>query len=336
MKQTVLATKIAVSLSIAAICTPATADLTFTQTVDGWWENTYTWDAQIETIVCLRSGDPKGTEKSVWGRVVQTNGSKVGTAVFCTTMVKTSSGISDRWDVSVPAGMIMDKDFWDASSICFEIVECDRSSRQGYRTDLSPYGNISALDYPPGELSPEPDFRYVSLDPAGWDDQAVRDDGFDFAVYGYMDGPLPIILNHVDELGLSTFNYDQTNAFGTGFPYDPNQLVILGVDLDPNWDFLAKKSNGLQFFDWQIFPGGGMLFTDQGQFQILRIEPLAQGWIFICPADLTEDGQLDFFDISAFLNAFNVQDPLADFNADGQFDFFDVSAFLNAYLNGCP
>ncbi|MBO6740475.1 MAG: FG-GAP repeat protein [Phycisphaerales bacterium] len=55
-----------------------------------------------------------------------------------------------------------------------------------------------------------------------------------------------------------------------------------------------------------------------------------------CPADLTNDGTLDSFDVSAFLTAYNAQDPTADFNADGSFNFFDVSAFVEAYLNGCP
>ena len=55
-----------------------------------------------------------------------------------------------------------------------------------------------------------------------------------------------------------------------------------------------------------------------------------------CPADLNGDGELDFFDISAFLSAYNAQDPAADFTADGVFDFFDISAFLSAYNAGCP
>lgn len=55
-----------------------------------------------------------------------------------------------------------------------------------------------------------------------------------------------------------------------------------------------------------------------------------------CLADLTGDGTLDFFDVSAFLVAFNAQDPVADFNGDMQFNFFDVSAFLTAYTGGCP
>lgn len=54
-------------------------------------------------------------------------------------------------------------------------------------------------------------------------------------------------------------------------------------------------------------------------------------------ADLAEPfGQLNFFDVSAFLTAFNGMDSAADFNGDGLFNFFDVSLFLAAYQGGCP
>jgi len=55
-----------------------------------------------------------------------------------------------------------------------------------------------------------------------------------------------------------------------------------------------------------------------------------------CVVDLTGDGILDFFDISAFLTAFSAGDPVADFTGDGSFDFFDISAFLTAFSAGCP
>ncbi len=55
-----------------------------------------------------------------------------------------------------------------------------------------------------------------------------------------------------------------------------------------------------------------------------------------CSADLNGDGELNFFDVSVFLNAYNAMDPAADFTGDGNFDFFDVSAFLNSYNAGCP
>ncbi len=55
-----------------------------------------------------------------------------------------------------------------------------------------------------------------------------------------------------------------------------------------------------------------------------------------CPADLTGDGMLDFFDLSAFLDALGNEDPIADFSGDGLYDFFDVSAYLGAFGEGCP
>ena len=55
-----------------------------------------------------------------------------------------------------------------------------------------------------------------------------------------------------------------------------------------------------------------------------------------CPADLTGDGTLNFFDVSAFLKAFNANDPIADFDNNSRWNFFDVSAFLEAFASGCP
>jgi hypothetical protein len=55
-----------------------------------------------------------------------------------------------------------------------------------------------------------------------------------------------------------------------------------------------------------------------------------------CPADMDGDGELNFFDVSAFLAAFGANDASADFDGDGMFNFFDVSAFLAAYGEGCP
>jgi hypothetical protein len=55
-----------------------------------------------------------------------------------------------------------------------------------------------------------------------------------------------------------------------------------------------------------------------------------------CPADLTGDGVLNFFDVSAFLAAFSNGDLVADFTGDGTLNFFDVSEFLAAYSAGCP
>ncbi len=55
-----------------------------------------------------------------------------------------------------------------------------------------------------------------------------------------------------------------------------------------------------------------------------------------CPADLTGEGDLDFFDVSVFLNAFAASDQIADFVDDDILDFFDVQSFLQAFAAGCP
>jgi len=55
-----------------------------------------------------------------------------------------------------------------------------------------------------------------------------------------------------------------------------------------------------------------------------------------CPADLTGDGTLDFFDVALFLQLTSEQEPAADFDGNGVFNFFDVQAFLQAFSAGCP
>lgn len=54
-------------------------------------------------------------------------------------------------------------------------------------------------------------------------------------------------------------------------------------------------------------------------------------------ADFAEPfGQLNFLDVSAYLDAFSMADPSADLNADGNLNFLDISAFLATYSLGCP
>ena len=52
------------------------------------------------------------------------------------------------------------------------------------------------------------------------------------------------------------------------------------------------------------------------------------------PADMNCDGELNFFDVQIFLDAFSNHDPSADFSNDGEFNFFDVQIFLDLFANG--
>ena len=59
-------------------------------------------------------------------------------------------------------------------------------------------------------------------------------------------------------------------------------------------------------------------------------------WHNPCPPDLTGDGQLNFFDVAAYLALFNDADPDADLTGDGELNFFDLAAYLASFNAGCP
>ncbi len=57
----------------------------------------------------------------------------------------------------------------------------------------------------------------------------------------------------------------------------------------------------------------------------------------VCVADLAEPfGALNFLDVSAFLTLYGNEDPAADINGDGEFNFFDISKYLDFFQLGCP
>lgn len=54
-----------------------------------------------------------------------------------------------------------------------------------------------------------------------------------------------------------------------------------------------------------------------------------------CIPDFNHDGELNFFDVQAFLAAFSAGNGSADLNHDTVLDFFDVLAFLDLFSAGC-
>lgn len=62
---------------------------------------------------------------------------------------------------------------------------------------------------------------------------------------------------------------------------------------------------------------------------------IPESGIISCPADYDTDGDLDFNDVSNFINLYNTQLVPGDTNGDGEFNYFDISRFLSFFNAGC-
>ena len=114
--------------------------------------------------------------------------------------------------------------------------------------------------------------------------------------------------------------------------------VIDGATLQPIADFTADPEPTDDVISWT--PGADDAAEYFYTCRVLSHAGMTGKLVVVapasCPADLSGDGMLNFFDVSAFLGAFSAGDPAADFTGDGMFNFFDVSAFLSAFSAGCP
>lgn len=93
----------------------------------------------------------------------------------------------------------------------------------------------------------------------------------------------------------------------------------------PTLELAAVNCSDAGVYDCVITDACGQSVSDPA---VLSVEPC-------CPADLNDDGAVNFFDVQDFLNAYAASHPDADWNNDGAFNFFDVQGFLNDYAAGC-
>ena len=124
---------------------------------------------------------------------------------------------------------------------------------------------------------------------------------------------------------ISTFDTFMEERFYGTLPVNDDVFVISGVriplDLAPGSYYIGTI---VETSDNELVTANNSI-ADTDTITVIACEP-----------DLTGDGRVDFFDVSAFLTAFSNMDPVADWNNDGRWNFFDVSAFLGAFTAGCP
>jgi hypothetical protein len=131
--------------------------------------------------------------------------------------------------------------------------------------------------------------------------------------------------------------------FGSFEPTYESYTVIGAYFYGSGWS--ATRSDA----DDAIAPHASARYNpNDASFSVLTAAPTTDAdpyrgvWLFRtaaggCTADVTGDGLLNFHDLAGFLLIYADQDPAADLAPPaGVFDFFDVSAFLAAYNAGCP
>lgn len=125
-------------------------------------------------------------------------------------------------------------------------------------------------------------------------------------------------------------------------PFDPN-----GNPAEPNYLHDGRARSLMEAILWHGGEGvaarDAVLAMDSAQRDALIeyvkfpfVDPVTVLGSADCPPDFTGDGSLDFFDVSAFIEAFQTGQPEGDFNSDSNYDFFDVSTFLSSFMQGCP
>jgi hypothetical protein len=165
-------------------------------------------------------------------------------------------------------------------------------------------------------------------------------------------------LNPIDNLivvGINNSNVDGVTDSDASGASSVNTGIELCIDLDElGWDGVQDilvagwvANAGFDFLSNQVLggvpgpdnvgprdsDGDGTNDLDFNAIAGDQFLNLSNPTVVTCPADLTGDGLLNFFDVSAFITAFSGG---ADYNGDGSTNFFDVSAFITDFNAGCP
>lgn len=246
-----------------------------------------------------------------------------------------------RYNIELP-----DAFMWHGVKVRF-VAGGDDSSDAWLIDDMS-------IDLIPGFDAPlRADFESNLLDPITWLTTVNTETAFDSGTFAAKLGDAANLQSF--DIPLFQFGFVQPylyfDAWADGSVNPGDTLRVEVIDITGNYVTLATitgadLSQSPRFFDismpvttWALDDMRLRLTTStSGSFFVDNIYLGTEAPSGACSgADLAEPfGELNFFDVSAFLSAFSANDPSADFNDDGMFNFFDVSGYLTSFNAGCP
>jgi len=261
--------------------------------------------------------------------VTQTSPSDAPTASFSTTAAFGAPSIVFADDAETDMGWSVSGNATDGQWNRGVPVSCVRGdpgsdfdgSGQAYLTDNSTNGGDCNSDVDGGSTiltSPIMDASNgaVSISYARWYDNS----------FGADPGNDVFVVQVSDDGGSSWVNLETVGPTG---PEASGGWVTKQFSLDSIPGFVPSNQFRIRF-NASDLADGSVIEAGIDAVQLLSFDCNP------CVADLNGDGELNFFDVSAFLSAFGAGDLSVDLNGDGSLDFFDVSAFLSAFSAGCP
>jgi outer membrane protein assembly factor BamB len=127
--------------------------------------------------------------------------------------------------------------------------------------------------------------------------------------------------------GIIAVGADREDAAGESsgavYTFDANTYELIAKSVPDELSAGSKFGASVTQIGQRVIAGADKLLTittDSGNAYIL--DPY-------CRPDLNQDGNLNFLDVSAFL------DTQLDWNGDGSFNFLDISGFLASYAEAC-
>ncbi|MAO23709.1 MAG: hypothetical protein CMJ35_03320 [Phycisphaerae bacterium] len=273
--------------------------------------------------------DPEVAGEDSWATISQIDSRGLSSSSFV------------RFNQELPDGMQ-----WHGVQLRF-VADGSDSSDVWYIDDLS-------IDLIPESTAPlDQQFESNTIDPVAWHTVTNTEAVYDNDTFAVRLTDNATLRSH--EIPLLQFGFVQPylyfDAWVDGSVSPDDTLVVEVTTIGGDWETLttltaSELSDSPEFinldmpiYTWAIDDMEVRFTTDTtGGFYLDNIYLGVEAPSSACSvADIAEPfGELNFFDVSAFLSAFSANEPAADLNGDGQYNFFDVSDYLTQFNAGCP